>query len=68
MRLKNMNADRDERCGVVIVDKPSGMTSFDVVARMRRIYGTRRVGHTGTLAPQETGVLVGLIGRAAKDI
>ena len=61
-----MNADRDERCGVVIVDKPSGMTSFDVVARMRRIYGTRRVGHTGTLDPQATGVLVVLIGRAAK--
>ena len=58
--------DRDERCGVVIVDKPSGMTSFDVVARMRRIYGTRRVGHTGTLDPQATGVLVVLVGRAAK--
>ncbi len=55
-----------EPCGVVVVDKPAGMTSFDVVARMRRIYGTRRVGHTGTLDPDATGVLVVLVGRAAK--
>ncbi len=51
---------------MVVVDKPAGMTSFDVVARMRRIYGTRRVGHTGTLDPDATGVLVVLVGRAAK--
>lgn len=56
----------NEPCGVVVVDKPAGMTSFDVVARMRRIYGTRRVGHTGTLDPDATGVLVVLVGRAAK--
>jgi tRNA pseudouridine55 synthase len=42
----------------VIVDKPSGMTSHDVVARMRRLAGTRRVGHAGTLDPMATGVLV----------
>jgi tRNA pseudouridine55 synthase len=44
--------------GLVIVDKPAGMTSHDVVARIRRIAGTRRVGHAGTLDPMATGVLV----------
>ena len=44
--------------GLVIVDKPAGMTSHDVVARMRRIAGTRRIGHAGTLDPMATGVLV----------
>ena len=44
--------------GLVIVDKPAGVTSHDVVARMRRIAGTRRVGHAGTLDPMATGVLV----------
>jgi tRNA pseudouridine55 synthase len=44
--------------GLVIVDKPGGMTSHDVVARIRRLAGTRRVGHAGTLDPLATGVLV----------
>lgn len=44
--------------GLIIVDKPSGMTSHDVVGRMRRLVGTRRVGHAGTLDPTATGVLV----------
>jgi tRNA pseudouridine55 synthase len=44
--------------GLVIVDKPSGMTSHDVVARIRRLAGTRKVGHAGTLDPMATGVLV----------
>ena len=44
--------------GLVIVDKPTGMTSHDVVARIRRLAGTRRVGHAGTLDPMATGVLV----------
>lgn len=44
--------------GLIIVDKPSGMTSHDVVARVRRLAGTRRVGHAGTLDPMATGVLV----------
>ena len=56
----------NEPCGVVVVDKPRGMTSFDVVVKLRRAYGTRRVGHTGTLDPMATGVLVVLVGRAAK--
>ncbi|MGV1035848.1 MAG: tRNA pseudouridine(55) synthase TruB [Candidatus Nanopelagicales bacterium] len=52
--------------GLVIVDKPSGWTSHDVVARMRQIAGTRRVGHAGTLDPMATGVLVCGIGKATK--
>jgi tRNA pseudouridine55 synthase len=44
--------------GLVIVDKPPGLTSHDVVARIRRLAGTRRVGHAGTLDPMATGVLV----------
>ncbi len=52
--------------GVLLVDKPAGMTSHDVVFRIRRLFGTKKVGHTGTLDPMATGVLVVLIGRAAK--
>jgi tRNA pseudouridine55 synthase len=52
--------------GLVIVDKPSGLTSHDVVARLRRIAGTRRVGHAGTLDPAATGVLVCGVGRATR--
>jgi tRNA pseudouridine55 synthase len=44
--------------GLIIVDKPGGMTSHDVVARVRRLAGTRKVGHAGTLDPMATGVLV----------
>ena len=52
--------------GLVIVDKPAGMTSHDVVGRCRRLFGTRRVGHAGTLDPMATGVLVIGIERATK--
>ncbi len=52
--------------GLVVVDKPGGWTSHDVVARMRRIAGTRKVGHAGTLDPMATGVLVLGIGRATR--
>ena len=52
--------------GLVVVDKPAGWTSHDVVARMRRIAGTRKVGHAGTLDPMATGVLVLGIGRATR--
>ena len=52
--------------GVLAINKPSGMTSHDVVNRIRRLYGTRRVGHAGTLDPMAEGVLVVLVGRAAK--
>ena len=44
----------DGKDGLVIVDKPGGMTSHDVVARIRRLAGTRRVGHAGTLDPMAT--------------
>lgn len=52
--------------GIVIVDKPAGMTSHDVVSCMRRIFGTRRVGHSGTLDPMATGVLPVFVGRATR--
>ena len=52
--------------GVLIVDKPEGPTSHDVVARLRRILGTRQVGHAGTLDPMATGVLVVAIDEATK--
>lgn len=52
--------------GLVIVDKPGGLTSHDVVGRCRRFFGTRKVGHAGTLDPMATGVLVVGIERATK--
>jgi len=52
--------------GLVVVDKPGGMTSHDVVARVRRLAGTRKVGHAGTLDPMATGVLVLGINRATR--
>ncbi|MEO6792172.1 MAG: tRNA pseudouridine(55) synthase TruB [Mycobacterium sp.] len=52
--------------GLVIVDKPAGITSHDVVSRCRRFFGTRKVGHAGTLDPMATGVLVIGIERATK--
>jgi len=52
--------------GLVIVDKPAGWTSHDVVARIRRLAGTRRVGHAGTLDPMATGVLVVGIEKATR--
>jgi tRNA pseudouridine55 synthase len=51
---------------VVIIDKPAGWTSHDVVARCRRVYGQRRVGHSGTLDPGATGVLLVGLGRATR--
>jgi tRNA pseudouridine55 synthase len=52
--------------GLVVVDKPAGMTSHDVVARVRRLARVRRVGHSGTLDPMATGVLVVGVGRATR--
>ncbi len=52
--------------GVLVIDKPTGPTSHDVVARARRVLGTRRIGHTGTLDPLATGVLPLVIGRATR--
>lgn len=55
-----------EPSGVIILNKPAGMTSHDCVNKLRRLFGTKKVGHTGTLDPMATGVLPILIGRAAK--
>ena len=52
--------------GILIIDKPEGWTSHDVVARARRVLKEKRVGHTGTLDPFATGVLVLLGGRATR--
>ena len=52
--------------GLVVVDKPAGMTSHDVVARVRRLAGTRKVGHAGTLDPMATGVLLLGVNRATR--
>ena len=52
--------------GVLLVDKPRGCTSHDVVDSVRRLFRTRRVGHAGTLDPMATGLLIVLVGRATK--
>src|SRR3954447_20920087 len=52
--------------GLVVVDKPAGITSHDVVSRVRRLAGTRKVGHAGTLDPMATGVLVLGVDRATR--
>src|ERR687890_2396846 len=52
--------------GILVIDKPEGWTSHDVVARARRVLREKRVGHTGTLDPFATGVLVLLVGRATR--
>lgn len=52
--------------GLLLVDKPAGITSFQVVARVRRLYGERQVGHAGTLDPMATGLLPVLVGEATK--
>ncbi len=52
--------------GILIIDKPAGITSHDVVARCRRILKTKRIGHTGTLDPFATGVMVILVGKATR--
>ena len=61
-----MTAAPTPPAGLVVVDKPAGMTSHDVVARVRRLAGTRKVGHAGTLDPMATGVLVLGINRATR--
>ena len=52
--------------GLLIMDKPAGWTSHDVVAKLRRILGMKRVGHTGTLDPEATGVLPVAFGKATR--
>lgn len=61
-----MRSNPDIRGGILCIDKPEGFTSQDAVNKIRRFYGTRQVGHTGTLDPMATGVLLVLVGRAVK--
>lgn len=63
---KTAPKDRSVASGLLVVDKPAGITSHDVVGRARRIFGQREVGHTGTLDPFATGVLVLALGRATR--
>ncbi|MGC4065971.1 MAG: tRNA pseudouridine(55) synthase TruB [Polyangiaceae bacterium] len=53
-------------CGVLVIDKPAGPTSHDIVAQARRYFRTRRIGHAGTLDPMASGVLLVLVGEATK--
>ncbi|MBR1781358.1 MAG: tRNA pseudouridine(55) synthase TruB, partial [Oscillospiraceae bacterium] len=54
--------------GILIIDKPQGWTSMDVCAKLRRLYGEKRVGHAGTLDPLATGVLPVFLGRATRAV
>lgn len=54
--------------GIIIIDKPQGWTSQDVAARLRRVFGTKRIGHGGTLDPMATGVLPIFVGRATRAV
>ena len=65
MTTSRPNAD-EPQSGVVVIDKPTGLTSHQVVAKIRRLAGTRKVGHAGTLDPMATGVLVIGIGKATR--
>jgi tRNA pseudouridine55 synthase len=65
MTTNRPNAD-EPQSGVVVIDKPTGLTSHQVVAKIRRLAGTRKVGHAGTLDPMATGVLVIGIGKATR--
>jgi len=68
MTRRHPNNAHDAPMGILNIDKPAGMTSHDVVARVRRLSGQRRVGHAGTLDPMATGVLVVCIGKATRII
>jgi len=57
---------KNEPAGVLLVDKPQGITSHDVVAKMRKVFHIKKVGHAGTLDPMATGLLLILIGKATK--
>tara|TARA_B100000497_G_scaffold4902_1_gene4969 strand:+ start:94 stop:822 length:729 start_codon:yes stop_codon:yes gene_type:complete len=62
--MSQPNQDAPE--GILLVDKPKGITSHDVVSKMRRVYHMKKVGHAGTLDPMATGLLLILIGKATK--
>ena len=54
--------------GILLVDKPQDWTSHDVVAKLRGVFGERRIGHSGTLDPLATGLLVVFLGKATKAV
>ena len=58
--------ERKNLHGLLLVNKPTGLTSHDVISRVRRILGTKEVGHSGTLDPLASGLMVLLIGEATK--
>ena len=60
--------DTDLQAGVLLVDKPAGLTSFSIVSRVRRILGVKKVGHAGTLDPFATGLLIVCVGRPATKL
>lgn len=60
--------DGDNMDGILVIHKEAGMTSHDVVAQLRRILHTKKIGHSGTLDPQATGVLLVLVGKACKAL
>ena len=66
MTKKTAMKNKTAFSGILLVNKPQGFTSHDVVGKVRRLYNTREVGHTGTLDPMATGLLVVLVGRAVK--
>ncbi|MCQ2770928.1 MAG: tRNA pseudouridine(55) synthase TruB [Clostridia bacterium] len=61
-----MSVSSTEISGAIVINKPSGITSHDVVWKLRKLYKTKQVGHTGTLDPLATGVLIVLIGKSVK--
>ena len=63
-----MHVKESERCGLIVLNKPTDWTSFDVIAKARGIMGYRKLGHSGTLDPMATGVLPIFIGRATKAV
>ena len=63
-----MNRKKPDMNGIVIVDKPAGWTSQDVVSKLRGVFQTRRIGHGGTLDPMATGVLPVFVGRATRGV
>lgn len=64
--MPNNTTENKTPSGIICINKPSGMTSHDVVNRLRRLYNTKKVGHTGTLDPMATGLLIVLVGNAVK--
>ncbi|MDQ6906539.1 MAG: tRNA pseudouridine(55) synthase TruB [Chloroflexota bacterium] len=66
--LRTPNSELPTLSGILVVDKPAGWTAHDVVARVRRLTGVRRVGHAGTLDPAATGVLPVCVGEATKVV